>query len=81
VNRIVRHHYPVARLPDDIRRELGDIREVTLTLDVPDDVAGRDQHEGTTPLSFEEIFASRKPPFRSAEEIVAEIREGRDDDR
>lgn len=34
MNRIVREHYPVSRLPEDIRRDLEGTTSVTLTVEV-----------------------------------------------
>lgn len=85
MNKIVRRHYPVSNLPDDLRQEFADAREVTVTIEITEpDVTSADDlrtRERDHVMSFEEIFAQRRPPFRSAEEIMAEIREGRDDDR
>jgi hypothetical protein len=33
VNRIVKEHYPVAELPEDLRREIGNETEVRLTIE------------------------------------------------
>ena len=66
MNKIVREHYPVGRLPEDLREGLDPSAHVTVTIteeDHPEDV-----------LSLEELFARRRPPFRTAEEIDAEIR-------
>ncbi|WP_460448125.1 hypothetical protein [Alsobacter sp. SYSU BS001988] len=85
MNKIVRRHYPVSALPDDLRREFADAREVTVTIETtePDSMSQEDlgARERDQVMSFEDIFAQRRPPFRSAEEIMAEIREGRDDER
>jgi hypothetical protein len=71
MNKIVRRHYPVERLPEDLRQELPDVREVTVTIE------SVESEQNVEPMTFEEIFAARKPPFRSADEIMAEIYEGR----
>lgn len=71
MNKIVRDHYPVERLPDDLRQEVPDAVEVKVTLEVIE------KKPDSRPLTFEEIFASRRPPFRSAEDIMAEISEDR----
>jgi fructose-specific phosphotransferase system component IIB len=55
MNKIVRRHYPVERLPDDLKQELPGALEVTVTIEVPgSDPVGE-------PMTSEEIFASRKP--------------------
>ena len=33
MNKIVLEHYPVSRLPDDLREAVGDAKEVTLTIE------------------------------------------------
>ena len=70
MNRIVRDHYPAAKLPDDLREGIDPSAEVIVTVEQierPERV-----------LSLEEIWALRRPPFRSAEEIDRMIREQRD---
>ncbi|MCC7346701.1 MAG: hypothetical protein IT538_04820 [Variibacter sp.] len=71
MNKIVREHYPVSKLPDDLREGLSPSAAVTITLvqeDPPKSV-----------LSIDEMFALRAPPYRSKEEINAFVREMRDD--
>lgn len=71
MNRIVRDHYPAAKLPDDLREGIDPGAEVIVTVEQierPDRI-----------LSLEEIWESRRPPFMSADEIVAWVREGRDE--
>jgi hypothetical protein len=72
MNRIVRTQYPVAKLPNDLRQGLDPEDRVTVTVEI-------EAKPNRRVLSLEEILAARKPPFRTAEEIDAEIREGRDD--
>ena len=71
MNKIVHDHYPAERLPDDLRQEVPDALEVRVTLEVIK------SKPGVRPMNFEEIFAARQPPFRSAEDIMTEIYEGR----
>jgi hypothetical protein len=73
MNKLIREHYPASKLPEDLREGVdpGSIVTVTVTVETlqpPDHV-----------MSLEEIFASRRPPFRSAEEIDTEIRRQRDE--
>lgn len=71
MNTVVRQHYPASKLPEDLREGIDPSKEVTVTVveeDRPDRV-----------MTFEEIFASRRPPFRTAEEIDAQIRRLRDE--
>lgn len=71
MNTVVRQHYPASKLPDDLRGGIDPSKEVTVT------VVEEDRPERV--MTFEEIFALRQPPFRTAEEIDAQIRELRDE--
>jgi hypothetical protein len=70
MNRIVREHYPVAKLPEDLREGLDPSAEVIVTVEEverPDKI-----------MTLEEIFASREPPYLSKVEIDRRLREQRD---
>ena len=71
MNRIVKHHYPVAQLPDDLREGLDPTADVVVTVE-------EIETSGQT-ATIEEIFAARQPPFRTATEIDRMIRRQRDD--
>ena len=71
MNRIVKENYPVSKLPEDLRKGLGS-SVVTVTIDE------RDGSQKTRPTNAE-IFARRRPPFKSKEEIDAEWRRQRDE--
>ena len=71
MNKIIRENYPASRLPEDLREGIDPSRKVTVT--VVDDTPPYQ------PMTLEEIVASRRPPYRSAEEIVASIRQRRDE--
>lgn len=71
MNKIVRENYPAARLPNDLREGIDPTATVTVT--VTQD--SRPDHV----LSLDEIFAMRRPPYRSKDEIDAEIRRQRDE--
>lgn len=71
MSKIVREHYPASRLPDDLREGMDPSKDVTVT------VVQEERPERV--MTFEEIFASRRPPFRTAEEIDAEVRGLRDE--
>ena len=71
MNKIVRENYPASRLPDDLRVGVDPEARVTVTITLEEQ---RPQHV----LSLEEIWALRRPPFRSKEEIDADIRRQRD---
>jgi len=73
MNKIVREHYPASKLPEDLREGVDPDSTVTVTITVerlkrPERV-----------MTLEEIFAMRRPPFRTAEEINASIRRLRDE--
>jgi len=71
MNKIIRENYPASKLPADLRDGLDPSATVTVTVTLEE----RPEHV----LSLEEIFASRQPPYRSKEEIDAEIRRQRDE--
>jgi hypothetical protein len=76
MNRIVKEHYPAAKLPEDLREGLDPARLVTITVAVEEK-----QSESITRkvLTLEEIFALRRPPFRSGEAIDEDLRRQRDE--
>jgi hypothetical protein len=72
MNRIIREHYPASKLPEDLRAGVDPSSTVTVTI----------VEEGKRPekvMTLEEIFALRRPPFRTAEEIDEDLRRQRDD--
>jgi hypothetical protein len=73
MNKIIREHYPASKLPEDLREGVDPKSTVTVTVTV--ETLQRPEHV----MSLEEIFAARRPPFRSAEEIDADIRRQRDE--
>lgn len=70
MNKIVRN-YPASKLPPDLREGVDLNARVTVTVE--------DEAPPHRPMTLEEIYAMRQPPYRSAEEIVANIRQLRDD--
>ena len=66
MNKIVRHHYPVSKLPPELREGIPLDRSVTVTI-VEDE-----SYRGT--MSLDEIFRARTAPYRSVEEIDFAIR-------
>ncbi len=72
MNKIVREHYPAAQLPEELRPSDDPNARVTVTIEEEEK---RPEHV----LSLEEIWALRRPPFRTKEEIDAEIRRQRDE--
>ena len=73
MNKITREHYPASKLPEDLREGVDPESTVTVTVTVE----GLKHPEHV--MSLEEIFAARLPPFRTAEEIDADIRRQRDE--
>ena len=71
MNKIIRENYPASRLPEDLREGIDPSTNVTVTV-VADGPPRR-------AMTLEEIAASRRPPYRSAEEIVASVRQLRDE--
>jgi len=70
MNKIVRN-YPASKLPADLRPSENLNARVTVTVE--------EEARPEKVMSLEEIFAARRPPFRSKEEIDAEIRKQRDE--
>ena len=73
MNKIVREHYPASKLPDDLREGIDLKRSVTVTIE--EEAEGQPEQI----MSLEEIFAARRPPYRSADEIDADLRSLRDE--
>ena len=73
MNKIVRENYPTAKLPEDLREGLDPKSTVTVT------VTAEEMQRPERVLSLEEIFALRRPPYRTKEEIDADIRRQRDE--
>jgi hypothetical protein len=68
---IIRSNYPASKLPEDLREGLDASATVTVSVTVeqrPDKV-----------MSLEEIWAARRPPYRTKEEIIADIQRQRDE--
>ena len=72
MNRIVREHYPASRLPEELRAGLDPKASVTVTVE---EVEPRPDRV----MTIDEIFAARRPPYRTADEIDVDIREQRDE--
>ncbi|WOJ88611.1 hypothetical protein RZS28_12375 [Methylocapsa polymorpha] len=88
MNRIVREHYPAARLPEDLREGLKPEEQVRVTIESASDL-DKDISENAElvrlirrperVLSLEEMFAMRRPVFSSIDEINDHIRALRDE--
>lgn len=75
MNKIVREHYPVERLPEDLRAELGLAATVTLTIELeagPNDKARRD-------AAIAELLEHRRRLQPSTEGSVETVRRLRDE--
>lgn len=71
MNKVVLEHYPASKLPDEMRGNVDPDATVTVVV-----------MEETSPQkrpTLEEIWARRRPPFRSKEEIDAQWRRQRDE--
>ena len=72
MNRIVRENYAVADLPEDLRDGFATDAEVRVVIEpaspMPEKV-----------LSIDELFALRRPPYKTTEEIVQQVRRMRDE--
>jgi hypothetical protein len=74
MNRIVRSHFPVEKLPQELREGLAPETRVTVTIE-----AETQSGNSRSPLTFQDIFAARQPPFRTKEEIDDDLRTDRED--
>ena len=71
MNKIVKEHYPIAKLPEDLRAGLDPGAEVTVIIE-------QEAPTPSEPMTLDEIFTARQPPYRTAEEIDRELRKSRD---
>ena len=72
MNRIIREHYPASKLPEDLRAGVDPSSTVTVTI-------VEEEKRPEKAMTLEEIFALRRPPFRTAEEIDEDLRRQRDE--
>ena len=82
MNRLVREHYPVSKLPEDLREGLEGCEDVTVTVEVK--VTAPAPGEGdrgfvSEPGPFSRYRYLAKPRFTSIEEVDAHVRALRDD--
>lgn len=69
---IIRNRYPASKLPPDLREGVNPRSTVTVTI----------VEESPAPekvVTLDEIFAARRPPFRTVKDIDDELRRQRDD--
>lgn len=79
MNRIVREHYPVSKLPEDLREQFAGQDEVTITVESKAETL-RDRPEppfGSGGFSRYRHLA--QPHFQSTEEVVAHVNALRDE--
>lgn len=72
MNKIVKEHYPASKLPVELREGIDPAGHVTVTV-------VEEEQPPERVMTLEEIFASRRPPYLSAEEIDKRIAELRDE--
>jgi hypothetical protein len=72
MNKIIKEHYPAAKLPEDLREGLAPQQMVTVTVLVEEAMPEK-------VLTLDEIFALRQPPYKSIESINSELRQQRDE--
>jgi hypothetical protein len=70
MNKVIRQHYPASKLPSDLREGIDPEDNVTVTVVAEEAPPHR-------VMTLEEIFAARRPPYRTPEDIGAEIRRSR----
>jgi hypothetical protein len=71
MNKVVLEHYPASKLPEDLRAGVNPSSTVTVTI-------VEEEKRPEKVMTLEEIFALRRPPFRTAEEIDEDLRRQRD---
>lgn len=72
MNKIICEHYPVADLPENLRQGLPTDASAVVTIEI----------EPSNPVhvpTLKELLSLRRPPYRTTEEIVEEIRRDRDE--
>ena len=72
MNRIVREHYPVKRLPAELRIGLASDAYATVLVEV--------EGQAKPARSLADIDALRRPTYRNLEDIVSEVRAFRDEE-
>jgi hypothetical protein len=72
MNKIIKENYPASRLPDDLRIGVDPEARVTVTITL-------EEQRPQRPPTLEEIWAMRRPPYRTKEEIDADLRRQRDE--
>ena len=80
MNRIVREHYPVSKLPEDLRKEFPGQEEVTLTVEAVERSAMDQRPEPPFGRGhFSRFRHLARDNFHGMDEIVAHVRALRDE--
>ncbi|MGL4437992.1 MAG: hypothetical protein ACRCUE_01855 [Bosea sp. (in: a-proteobacteria)] len=79
MNRIVKEHYPVEKLPEDLRVGLNPRTRVTVTVIEETDLLTQEPALMSATDAFLELVADVSSPKRSREEIDAWVRSLRDE--
>lgn len=65
MNKIVKLHYPAAKLPEELRVGIDPNAEVTITVEA--------EAQPERIMSLEEMFAMRRDVYASMDEVIAHI--------
>tara|TARA_R110002124_G_scaffold114535_28_gene269496 strand:- start:10044 stop:10301 length:258 start_codon:yes stop_codon:yes gene_type:complete len=82
MNKIVREHYPVENLPEDLRALVPNASEVLLEITVANELpseTARPMTGAETAAMIRELHRKRAGGGRTMDEIVKEVRELRDE--
>lgn len=79
MNKIVREHYPVERLPEDLRRLVPDAEEVTLEITVAGRTGTRLASGAETAELVRKLRENNTGRTRTMADIVSDVRELRDE--
>lgn len=75
MNKIVQKHYPVEKLPEDLRAELGLAKTATVTIEVEKSKSRSDERAA----AIAELLEHRKTLRPSEDDSVARVRQLRDE--
>ncbi|MTW16878.1 hypothetical protein GJ689_11750 [Rhodoplanes serenus] len=75
MNRIVRENYPAAKLPEELRPSSDPDARVMVTVETQETTTELPRERRVT---LDDIWARRQPPFRTKEEIDAQVRADRE---
>ena len=78
MNKIVREHYPVEKLPEDLRALVPNAQDVLIEITVSDAPEGK-MSGAETAAMIRELHRNRADRGRTMDEIVKEVRSLRDE--